>query len=147
MNSLWPRRRFLQTGSMGIAALVIGCKSDGTPTALSDTTGDAHTPPEDVLPPLPAPDAGEACWAWIRIAADNTTYLAVNKAEMGQGIATGLAMLIAEELDLDWSTVRVILEPEMGTFYMKSTGRAGTAESSSMRGHFEALRTIGAAEI
>lgn len=45
--------------------------------------------------------------AWIVIERDDAVTLRVSHAEMGQGISTGLATLIAEELECDWSRVRV----------------------------------------
>jgi isoquinoline 1-oxidoreductase beta subunit len=48
---------------------------------------------------------------WVRIAPDNTVTVMMSKSEMGQGVHTGLAMLLAEELDADWSQVRVAHSP------------------------------------
>jgi len=48
---------------------------------------------------------------WVRIAPDNTVTVMMSKSEMGQGVYTGLAMLLAEELDADWSQVRVAQSP------------------------------------
>src|SRR3974377_1556868 len=44
--------------------------------------------------------------AWIVIEADNSTTIRVAKSEMGQGILTALPMLVAEELECEWSKVR-----------------------------------------
>jgi len=48
---------------------------------------------------------------WVHIAADNTVTLMSPAAEMGQGTMTAMPMLLAEELDLDWSKVKVIQAP------------------------------------
>ncbi len=48
---------------------------------------------------------------WFKIAPDNTITVMVPRQEMGQGIYTGLAMLVAEELDADWSKVKVEQAP------------------------------------
>ena len=45
--------------------------------------------------------------AWIKIDASGTVTVAAPRAEMGQGIYTALAMLVAEELDVDWKSVQV----------------------------------------
>lgn len=49
--------------------------------------------------------------AWLRIATDGRVTVAVPRAEMGQGVYTALAMLVAEELDLPWSRVEVEQAP------------------------------------
>jgi isoquinoline 1-oxidoreductase subunit beta len=43
---------------------------------------------------------------WVRIGADDTVTVIMSKSEMGQGVHTALAMLLAEELDADWAQVR-----------------------------------------
>ncbi len=62
---------------------------------------------------LPADGAkGEASFnAWVKIAPDSTVTVAVPRQDMGQGIYTMLAMLVAEELDADWSKVAVVQAP------------------------------------
>lgn len=45
---------------------------------------------------------------WIKIAADGSVLLAMNRSEMGQGVHTALAMLVAEELDVSLAKVRLI---------------------------------------
>lgn len=49
---------------------------------------------------------------WVKISADESITVMVSQAEMGQGVHTGLAMLLAEEIDADWDRVRV----EQSTF-------------------------------
>ncbi len=51
---------------------------------------------------------GESLNAWIRIHPDNTVTLAVARTEMGQGVYTSLPMLIAEELEINLSAVKVV---------------------------------------
>jgi isoquinoline 1-oxidoreductase beta subunit len=48
---------------------------------------------------------------WVKIGVDNTVTIIMSKSEMGQGVHTGLAMLLAEELDADWAMVRVEQSP------------------------------------
>ena len=57
--------------------------------------------------PLAVRDAQSALNGWVKIAVDNTVTVVICKSEMGQGVYTGLAMLLAEELDADWAQVRV----------------------------------------
>ena len=51
---------------------------------------------------------GASLNAWIRIAPDNTITLAIPRAEMGQGVYTSLPMLVAEELEVDMSRIKVV---------------------------------------
>ena len=59
--------------------------------------------------PLPARDGETVYNAWLRIALDGTVTVAVPQLEMGQGIATLLAQIVAMELGADWS--QVVAEP------------------------------------
>ncbi|MFI4999057.1 MAG: molybdopterin cofactor-binding domain-containing protein, partial [Reyranellales bacterium] len=49
---------------------------------------------------------------WVKITRDNSVIIAVPRAEMGQGIHTALAMLVAEEMEARWDQVRVEDPPE-----------------------------------
>ena len=51
---------------------------------------------------------GESLNAWVRISPDNMITLAMPRAEMGQGVSTSLPMLIAEELEVDMSRIRLV---------------------------------------
>ena len=61
--------------------------------------------------PLELRDAQVALNGWVKVAADNTVTVVMCKSEMGQGVYTGLAMLLAEELDADWAQVQVEQSP------------------------------------
>ena len=66
-------------------------------------------------------------------------------SEMGQGVLTAIPMLVAEELDADWKTVRVEQAPvdkayDNPMFQMQATGG-----STTVRGHWELMRKAGAA--
>jgi len=69
--------------------------------------------PENPL--VPGPD-GMPLNPWVIINADGVTVIAP-RAEMGQGISTTLAALVAEELDVDWSQVRVLHGPPAQAYY------------------------------
>ena len=77
--------------------------------------------------------------AFIHIGKNGTTTIFVPKSEMGQGVRTSLAQIVAEELDADWSKVRVKTAP-----YDKKFGNQGTGGSGSVQGSFTRLRTAGA---
>lgn len=57
--------------------------------------------------PLPTGPGQSAFNGWVKIGVDNSVTVMMAKSEMGQGVHTGLAMLLAEELDADWALVRV----------------------------------------
>jgi isoquinoline 1-oxidoreductase beta subunit len=77
---------------------------------------------------------------YIRIAADNRVTLMIPNSEVGQGVRTSLAMLIAEELDADWAQIRVETAP-----FDPRYGDQGAGGSSSVWSRFEPLRQVGAA--
>jgi isoquinoline 1-oxidoreductase beta subunit len=52
-----------------------------------------------------AADGSPEINVWVVIRPDNTTAIRVVRAEMGQGTITGLAQLVADELDADWKNV------------------------------------------
>ncbi|MFM0297846.1 MULTISPECIES: xanthine dehydrogenase family protein molybdopterin-binding subunit [Paraburkholderia] len=93
------RRTFLLGGAGAVGALLVGWSV--LPPGQRLTTS----------MPLPAQGTQVALNGWVKIAADNSVTIMMCKAEMGQGIHTGLAMLLAEELDADWSQVRVENSP------------------------------------
>ena len=53
---------------------------------------------------------------WVKIARDDSVIVAVPRAEMGQGVQTALAMLVAEEMDARWDQIRVEDPPENGVY-------------------------------
>src|SRR5881398_422113 len=80
--------------------------------------------------------------AWMRVGSDGIVTLTVDKSEMGQGSQTGLAMMLAEELDADWSTVRLGPVPENPAGWSR---RMSTGGSTAIRTSWEPLRKAGAA--
>src|SRR5207248_3706757 len=91
--------------------------------------------------PDPA-DAGFAPNAWLRIGADDVVTLTVDKSEMGQGSQTGLAMILAEEVEADWSKVRLGPVPENAAGWSR---RMSTGGSTAIRTSWDLLRKAGAA--
>jgi isoquinoline 1-oxidoreductase beta subunit len=100
----------------------------------------------DVRMPLRAADGGvnEIIAGWIRIDLDGNLTLLMNATEMGQGAQSGLAQILAEELELEWSQVRIDFAPiereHYGVWETYQTGGSG-----SIRGMFDRLRQAGAA--
>lgn len=93
------RRRFLLAGAAAGGGLLIGYGL----FRRRDLLGDPQT--------LPVSGDEVALNAWLKIAGDGKVTVAVPRAEMGQGIYTGLPMLVAEELDVAWAEVRVEQAP------------------------------------
>ncbi|TMH02316.1 MAG: xanthine dehydrogenase family protein molybdopterin-binding subunit, partial [Betaproteobacteria bacterium] len=99
---------------------------------------------------LPVPKRAEAAGvfqpsAYLRITPDNRVTVIVGSSEMGQGVLTAIPMLVAEELDADWSTVRVEQAPVSEAFNNPMFGMQATGGSTTVRAHWEPLRKAGAA--
>ena len=82
--------------------------------------------------------------AFIRIGTDDVVTIIVNKTEMGQGVYTSLPMLIAEELEVDWSKIRVEPAPVDPAYNHTQWGIQGTGGSTSVWSEWERLRKAGA---
>jgi isoquinoline 1-oxidoreductase subunit beta len=123
------RREFLKKGAAGGAGLVIGFYLPGKYEAL------AKTPAKE-----PA-----TINAWVRIAPEDTATLVIDKSEMGQGINTALAMILADELDLDWKKIKTEFAPAAPVYFNPVFGLQGTGGSTSVRGSWEPLAKAGAA--
>ncbi|MGI9423886.1 MAG: molybdopterin cofactor-binding domain-containing protein [Hyphomicrobiaceae bacterium] len=83
---------------------------------------------------------------FVRIQADNTVVVVAKHFEMGQGTTTGLASLVAEELDADWSQVQVDWAPADAKLYANLLmGAQGTGGSTAIANSFEQYRKAGAA--
>jgi isoquinoline 1-oxidoreductase beta subunit len=83
--------------------------------------------------------------AWIRIAADGGVILVSPGSEMGQGTMTAMPLLIAEDMDLDWSKVKVEHAPHLPKLYGNPLfgGNMIVGASRTMRGYYEVMRLAG----
>ncbi len=122
------RRSFLAASAATAGSLVLGLAAPRSASA-ADGAG-----------PL-------AVNAFVSLSPDGTTTVHLNKSEMGQGIFTGVAMLVADELDADWSRVRVvpITEPHREAYWTPSYAGVGTGGSRSIRESWLDFRRAGAA--
>ena len=83
--------------------------------------------------------------AFIRIGADEVITIRVNHSEMGQGVYTSLSMLVAEELECDWTKIRVEGAPVAQPYYHAEWGIIqGTGGSTSVSSEWKRLREVGA---
>ncbi|HVA15691.1 MAG TPA: molybdopterin cofactor-binding domain-containing protein [Stellaceae bacterium] len=85
--------------------------------------------------------------AWVSIAPDGAIVLAIPTAEMGQGSLTALPMIVAEELDADWSRVSTIYPPVVPGIYGNPMfgGQMVTYGSGAIRGYWDKIRLQAAA--
>lgn len=95
--------------------------------------------PKDVIDGKFAPNA------FIRIDETGRTVLMMPQVEMGQGVYTSIAMILAEELDADWAKVSVLHAPPNDKFYANPAfGLQATGGSTSIRAWWMPLRKAGA---
>ncbi|MGC0154197.1 molybdopterin cofactor-binding domain-containing protein [Chromobacterium vaccinii] len=88
---------------------------------------------------IPAPNA------FVRIEKDGGVTIVSNKSEMGQGIYTSLAMLIAEELECDWNRIQVVSAPAAPVYVHTAFHIQITGGSTSTLSSYDQYRKIGAA--
>jgi isoquinoline 1-oxidoreductase beta subunit len=127
------RRAFLKgAGAAGVTALTIGFEWSGSQSAQALAA-----------PINPAPFAPNA---FVRIGADSSITVISKHVELGQGAYTGLATVLADELDADWSQVRVESAPADATRYANlAFGKIqGTGGSSAIANSWPQLRDAGA---
>ena len=82
---------------------------------------------------------------WIKVNADDTVRIMLTMLEMGQGVMTSMPMLVAEELDFDWTKIKTEwagADPRYGN--PNFGGQQLTAGSNSVRGMWKVLREAGA---
>ncbi len=130
------RRAFLKNaGAASAAALTIGFEwTVAAKRALASS------------PATPAGGAAFAPNAFLRVGADGSVTVIAKHVEMGQGAYTGIATIVAEELDADWERVRVESAPADATRYANLAfgTMQGTGGSSAMANSWMQLREAGA---
>ncbi|UWR24169.1 xanthine dehydrogenase family protein molybdopterin-binding subunit [Sulfitobacter sp. S190] len=102
--------------------------------------GRAQTSPEKMVDGQFAPNA------FVRIDPDSTVTVLVKHIEIGQGANTGLPILVAEELDADWSQMRAEQAPANAVVYANAAfGIQGTGGSTGLSSSYMQMRQAGAA--
>jgi isoquinoline 1-oxidoreductase subunit beta len=127
---LVTRRDFLKAGALAGAGLLLGFHLPSSAGAAGEESKKAPYYPVN---------------AFLHIGADNSVTVYVNKSEMGQGIYTSIPMLIAEELECDWSKVRVLPAPVAPVYNNPMSGMQMTGGSTSIRTEYVRMREVGAA--
>jgi isoquinoline 1-oxidoreductase beta subunit len=120
------RRRFLQAGLAG-GVFVLAAKF--VPEALYSVHADEGETKQPFQPGL-----------WMSIAPDGTVTIVAHRSEMGCGSRTALPLIVTDELDADWSKVKI--EQAIGD---PRYGDQDTDGSHSVRSNFELMRQVGAA--
>ena len=120
------RRSFLKSAAATGAALIVGVRPDGAFAVTSEGTAEINP--------------------FVRISPDGVVHVVIKHFEMGQGTTTGLATLVAEELDADWETLAVDLAPGDSSRYANLFfGSQGTGGSTAIANSFMQYRKAGAA--
>ena len=126
------RRQFLATSASLAGGLVIACFVPfGTRRLFAQEGGPPPAPPMD-------PNA------FVHIGSDDSVTVVLKHSEMGQGVWTSIPMVIAEELDCDWSKVRVENAPNAQVYANNAFGIQGTGGSTSTLESFGQMREAGA---
>src|SRR6266511_4000388 len=129
------RREFM----VGAAGLTFTVLVDGCVALRTEGRGGAG------LATMPA-DGSLNVNAWASIATDGTIYIANPAVEMGQGSQTAIPLIIAEEMDADWSRVRIVPAAPDDKVYGNPgfRGLMYTAGSATVTGYWDVARTFGA---
>lgn len=139
------RRRFLRTSTALTGGLVIGfCLPGANRAALAQ--GQVASP-KPAAPPAATAVPAKPVYppnAFIRIAPDNSVTVVVGKLEFGQGVLTSLPMLIAEELECDWTQVKSEHAPVAAVYNHPGFGIQMTGGSQSVASSWDQLRLVGA---
>lgn len=123
------RRGFLRTGALLGGGLLISFSLTGRTKRIVAGSGS-----ETMFAPN----------AFLRIGIDNSINIVLAKVEMGQGVWTTLPMLIAEELDCDWSKIKVEHSSVDKNYNHLFFPMQGTFGSTSTVSEFDRYRTAGA---
>jgi len=120
------RRDFLKSSALAGGGLIVGFALPGATRLAQAAGGDVKLS------------------AYLRIAPNNDITVVCGLSEMGQGVHTAIPMLVAEELDADWTRVRVEQAGVDKAFANPIFGMQATGGSTSVRGHWEPMRKAGA---
>jgi len=123
------RRSFLRVTSAAAGGLLVSLYFD-----LPLTTAQENQPPTKVYPPD----------AFVHIRPDGKIMITVNRLEFGQGVHTALPMVLADEMDADWSHVVAELAPAAEVYKDPVFGIQMVGGSGSIAHSFQQYRELGA---
>ena len=121
------RREFLQGLACGGLLLGIGAPISARSLASEST-----------------PAGSRQINGWVRVAPTGEVEILSNTSDIGQGTGTALAQILAEELDVEWQSVRLTMAPVEPAYFNPMWKEYGTYGSGGVRGQFDALRLAGA---
>jgi isoquinoline 1-oxidoreductase subunit beta len=130
------RRTFIKATALAVGGLVIAFSIPNAKRFILPGISNANASEEGK--PLPTPNA------FLRVGTDNTITVMLAHSEMGQSIWTTLPMLIAEELDADWSKIEVMHAPAAPEYVHTAYGIQITGGSSTTWSEFDRYRQAGA---
>lgn len=142
------RRRFLHFSTLACGGVLIGCGGGASGGGSADTGAPVENSPS-VPSGESAPQSATATplGDFLKIDTNNRITIFVGASEMGQGALTALPMIVAEELDADWSLVQSEHSPVAAVFGNPFFGGflQFAVSSTCTRGYFEPQRRVGAA--
>ncbi len=132
MSAAFTRETFIRaTASLGASLALLGtldgCAKSDAPAGAGGSAGPEFAPN-----------------AWVRIAPDETVTVVVSKSEMGQGIATGMATMVADELDVPFERIRIAFAPARPEYNDPVFSDMTTGGSTSTPDTWLPLRRAGA---
>ncbi len=135
-NNLKPgRRNFLRVSATAVGGLLVSLYLDSPSTAQEGVSPAAQP---KLQPKIYPPDA------FVHIRPDGKIVIQVNRLEFGQGVQTALPMILADELDADWSHVLAELAPAAEVYKDPVFGIQMVGGSGSIAHSFQQYRELGA---
>ncbi|HEX7289313.1 MAG TPA: xanthine dehydrogenase family protein molybdopterin-binding subunit [Candidatus Angelobacter sp.] len=132
-DSSLTRRAFLRASTTAAGGLLVSLYFD-LPLGAAGQEGQEAKPQPKVYPPD----------AFVHIRPDGKIVIQVNRLEFGQGVQTALPMLLADEMDADWSQVIAELAPAADVYRDPLFGIQMVGGSGSIAHSFEQYRQLGA---
>jgi isoquinoline 1-oxidoreductase subunit beta len=127
VSSAIDRRTFFRVSSAAVGGLFVSLH-------FEDPIAAQQPPAVMVFPPA----------AFVHVRPDDRVVIQINRLEFGQGIHTALAMILADEIDADWSKVIAELAPAADVYKDPVAGMQITGGSGSIAHSFQQYRELGA---